>query len=239
MKREEKSMPKTMGILGGTSPESTVEYYTYITREYVRRYGTFAYPEILIYSVSFQKIVDWSNNKDYESIVVKLSEALNTLHRAGADFGLIAAVTLHIVYDKITANVEMPLLSIIDCTAERIRDDGLSTVGLLGTRTTMTEIFFMDGLRRKGINAIVPDKSDQQMISDILYNEVAKGVIKSDSRDKFVKVIETLKTKKAEGIILGCTEIPLIVNQDDSELPLYNTTEIHANAALEYSISED
>jgi aspartate racemase len=232
-------MPKTIGILGGTSPESTVEYYIYITREYVRRYGTFAYPEILIYSVSFQEIVDWSNNKEYEAIAVKLSEALNTLHNAGADFGLIAAVTLHVVFDKIAANVEMPLLSIIDCTAERIRKDNLKTVGLLGTRTTMTENFFMEGLSRKGINTIVPDNSDQLRINDILYNEAVKGIIKPESRKKFVKVIETLKARNAEGIILGCTEIPLLVSQEDSELPLYNTTEIHANAALEYSVSED
>lgn len=230
-------MPKKIGILGGTSPESTVVYYTYITREYVRRYGTFAYPEILIYSVSFQDIVDWSETKDYDSIASKLSEALNILHNAGADFGLIAAVTLHIVFDEIAAAVEMPMLSIIDATAERIQNDKLKTVGLLGTITTMTEDFFISGLRRKGINTIVPDKSDQLMISEILYNEVAKGIIKPKSRDKFVKVIADLKARDAKGIVLGCTEIPLIVSQEDSEIPLYNTTELHANAALQLSLS--
>ena len=120
MIREEKALLKTIGILGGTSPESTVVYYTHITREYVRRYGTFAYPEILIYSVSFQDIVDWSMSKDYDAITSKLSQALNTLHNAGAEFGLIAAVTLHIVFDEVVANVEMPVLSIIDATAEKI-----------------------------------------------------------------------------------------------------------------------
>ena len=232
-------MLKRIGILGGTSPESTVVYYTYITREYVRRYGTFAYPEILIYSVSFQDIVDWTKNKDYDSIATKLSSALNTLHNAGADFGLISAVTLHIVFDKIAANVKMPLLSIIDATADRICNDNLKTIGLLGTMTTMTEDFFIDGLNRKGITTIVPNDSDQLVINDILYNEVTKGIIKVESKDKFVKVIETLKVRGAEGIILGCTEIPLIVSQKDSDLPLYNTTEIHANAALEHAVSED
>jgi aspartate racemase len=232
-------LPKKIGILGGTSPESTVVYYTHITREYVHRYGTFAYPEILVYSVSFQDIVDWTKTKDYDSIASKLSDALNILHNAGADFGLISAVTLHIVFDKIAANVEMPMLSIIDATAEIIQNDQLKTIGLLGTITTMTENFFIDGLKKKGINAIVPDKPDQAVINDILYNEVTKGIIKPESRDRFVSVIASLKAREAEGIILGCTEIPLIVGQKDTDLPLYNTTEIHANAALEYSISDD
>ncbi len=227
---------KKIGILGGMSPESTTLYYEHITRTYTARFGNYGYPEILIYSVNFQKFVDWQHKGQWNDAAREMAGALSSLHAAGADFGLIATNTMHIVFDDVQRSVGMPLLSIIDATAEAITVAGVRTVGLLGTVFTMSEPFFRDGLERRGIKPLVPDPDEQQSMNDVIYQELCRGDIRDSSRELFLATIERLRARGAAGIILGCTEIPLLVEPKHCDLPLFNTSLIHATKALAYAL---
>lgn len=165
-----------------------------------------------------------------------MADALERLHLAGADFGIIATNTMHIVFEQVQAAVRMPRLSIVDAAAHAIRNAGIRSVGLLGTVFTMRERFFCDGLRRYGIEALVPEKNDQDRINDIIYRELCRGEVLPRSRAVFLGVIEGLRKLGAQGIVLGCTEIPLLVRPEDCGLPLFNTTILHAERALEYAV---
>jgi len=227
---------KKIGILGGMSPESTVLYYEHITRAYTTRFGDYGYPEILIYSVNFQKFVDWQHNGQWDQTIGEMAGALEKLRRAGADFGLIATNTMHIVFDEVQRAVQMPLLSIVEATAGAVHEAGIRSVGLLGTVFTMKERFFRDGLERSGIAAIVPEPEDQRQVNDVIYQELCRGEIRPDSRRLFLEIIERLRQHGAEGIILGCTEIPLLVEPRHCDLPLFNTALLHAEKALEFAL---
>lgn len=228
---------KKIGILGGVSPESTTIYYEYITREYTKRYGNYSYPEIIIYSVSLQEFVDWQYQERWDLIADKMVEVLRALEKAGADFGLIAANTLHIVFDKVQREISIPLINIIEVTAEAIRKEGMKTVGLLGTIFTMSKDFYKAGLEARGIVTLVPDRKDQQFVNRVIYEELIRGLVKTESKEGYVKVVKKLKEKGAEGIVLGCTEIPLLIKERDCGVRLYDTTRIHAEKALNYAIS--
>ena len=165
-----------------------------------------------------------------------MAEALERLHVAGADFGLIATNTMHIVFDEVQRAVQMPLVSIIHATADSIVAAGIQSVGLLGTKFTMSEPFFREGLERSGIKALVPEPKDQQRLNDVIYQELCRGEIRPGSRQLFLEVIESLRRRGAEGIVLGCTEIPLLVKPKDCALPLFNTALLHAAKALEFAL---
>jgi aspartate racemase len=227
---------KKIGILGGMSPESTTLYYEHITRTYTARFGDYGYPEILIYSVNFQKFVDWQHNGQWKEAAREMAEALERLHGAGADFGLLATNTMHIVFDEVQQAVHMPLLSIVQATAESIVAVGIRSVGLLGTVFTMTERFFRDGLERSGITVLVPEPGDQQRINEVIYQELCRGEIRPTSRQLFLEIIERLRGRGAEGIVLGCTEIPLLVEPQHCKLPLFNTALLHAGKALDFAL---
>ena len=227
---------KRIGILGGMSPESTTLYYEHITRNYTKRFGDYGYPEILIYSVNFQKFVDWQHDGHWQESAQAMAEALERLHGAGADFGLIATNTMHIVFDEVQRSVRMPLLSIVQATAESILASGLRSVGLLGTVFTMSQRFFRDGLEQSGITVSVPGPDDQQRINEVIYQELCRGDIRPGSRQVFLDIIERLRARGAQGIILGCTEIPLLVEPQHCSLPLFNTALIHAEKALEFAL---
>ena len=229
-------MAKRIGILGGMSPESTTEYYEYITRTYTQRFGDYGYPEIIIYSVSFQPYVDWPNEGRWDLVARGLSEAAQRLEAAGADFVLIATNTMHLVFDEVQASVDVPMLSLLDAVGEAILGRGIGTVGLLGTKFTMEKTFYQDALARKGIAVLVPEADDRAYVNDVIYNELVAGQIRDESRAGYVGVIERLAERGAEGVILGCTEIPLLVSQADVGLPLFDTTTIHAEAALRYAL---
>lgn len=230
-------MHRRIGILGGLSPESTVVYYEHITRTYTARYGDYGYPEILIYSVNFQQYVDWQHQGRWAEAARGMSEALGRLRMAGADFGIIATNTMHIVFDEVQAAAGMPLLSIVDATAESIRAAGLTVVGLLGTMFTMRERFFREGLRRSGIEVLVPPPDDQVRINEIIYQELCRGDVRAESRQATLQMIDGLHEQGAQGIVLGCTEIPLLVRPRDCSLPLFNTTILHAEKALDYAVA--
>ena len=230
-------MHKKIGIIGGLSPESTVTYYEYIIRTYTERFGDYSYPEIVIYSVNFQKYVDWMNAGEKEKIAEDIIKAAKSLERAGADFGIIATNTMHMVFDEVQEAIDMPFLHIIDATAEVINARGFSKVGLLGTKLTMTEPFYKDRLAANDIAMIAPESSDQEEINRIIFEELVRGLTLNSSRARFLEVIDKLQKRGAEGIILGCTEIPLLISENDCSLPLFDTTTIHAEKALQHSIS--
>jgi len=227
---------KKIGILGGLSPESTVTYYEEITRSYTQKYGDYGYPEILIYSVNFQKYVQWQRDGDWEEAAGDMVRSLAALKSAGADFGIIATNTMHLVFDQVQAAVDLPLLSIVEATASAIHKEGRAKVGLLGTIFTMGASYYRDGLARKGIEVLVPSDEDQETINGVIYQELCRGEIRAESRSLFQRIIEKLQADGSEGVILGCTEIPLLVRPEDSVLPLYNTTLLHARMALEYAV---
>jgi len=228
---------KKIGILGGLSPESTSAYYEYITREYTKRYGNYGYPEIIIYSVNFQEFVDWQSQDQWDLAADKMIEAFRRLEKAGADFGLIASNTMHVVFDKVQGEISVPLINIIEATAEVINEEGAKKVGLLGTLFTMNKDFYKAGLEARGIITLVPDRKDQEFVNSVIYEELTRGLIKPGSRQGYIKVVKKLKEKGAEGVVLGCTEIPLLIKEEDCGVRLYDTTIIHAEKALKYAIS--
>ncbi len=229
-------MHKTIGLLGGLSPESTATYYQYITRTYVERYGDHSYPQIVIYSVSFQEFMDWQARGQWDQIARKMIEAMESMHRAGADFGLIATNTMHYVFDEVQEASPMPLISIVDSTVEAVRKEGSSKVGLLGTMFTMSHSFYSDKLRKEGIEVSVPGPSQRKEINRIIYEELAQGQFREDSRRKMMSIVQWLGGQGCDGVILGCTEIPLLVRQEDCEVHLFDTCIIHAEKALNRAV---
>ncbi len=229
-------MSKTIGIVGGMTPESTSFYYEYITRTYYKKFGNYGFPEIIIYSVSFQQYVDWMNIGNWNAIAEGLTRAVVSLKNAGADFAIIATNTMHKVFHEIEQKSPIPLLSIIDSTAKAIKKRAITNVGLLGTVFTMREKFYKEGLAKFDIKTLVPNESDQQTVNRIIFNELGTGEIKKRSKKVYMEIINRLGQQGAEGVILGCTEIPLLVDEKDSELPLFNTSAIHAEDALEFSL---
>jgi aspartate racemase len=228
---------KKIGILGGMSPESTIEYYQYITRTYTQRFGDYGYPEIIIYSVSFQPYVDWPNEERWDLVAQGLSQAAQRLEAAGADFILIATNTMHLVLDQVQANVHIPILSLPNVVAEAILAKGIKSVGLLGTRFTMEKNLYQDALARSGITVLIPDADDREVVNRVIYDELVAGQIRAASRAAYLDIIKKLVARGAQGVILGCTEIPLLVSEADAGLPLFDTTLLHAEAALNYATS--
>jgi aspartate racemase len=232
-------MHKRIGIIGGMSPESTIKYYQYITRSYIKRYGDYGYPEILIYSVSFQSYVDWPEQERWDLVAQGLSEAGRKLEAAGADLLLIATNTMHLVVDQVCAAVTVPVLSMLDVVADAVQACGMGTVGLLGTRFTMEKSFYQDALAGKGISVLVPDEEGRAYVNAVIYDELVAGQIRDASRAGYVAIIDDLAARGAKGVILGCTEIPLLVREEDVKLPLFDTTVLHAQAALDYALERD
>jgi aspartate racemase len=223
---------KRIGILGGMSPESTVEYYRHITRRYIERFGDHGYPEIVIYSVSFQPYIDWPEAGRWDQVAQGLSTAAQRLEDAGVDLILIATNTMHYVFDEVQAQVEVPMLSLLDAVGDAIEAQGLQTVGLLGTTFTMEKPFYQKALAELGITVLVPRPEDRKLVNRVIYDELVAGEIREASRAAFIAVVDRLAARGAEGVILGCTEIPLLLSEADVDLPLFDTTAIHADAAL-------
>jgi aspartate racemase len=229
-------MHKKIGILGGISPESTIAYYEHITRTYTERFGDYGYPEIIIYSVSFQYYVDWPQQERWDLVAQGLGEAARRLEAAGADFIVMAANTMHLVFDQVQACVQVPMLSLLDAVGESILARGMKRVGLLGTQYTMEKTFYQDALSRRDITVLVPDAEDRRYVNAVIYNELVAGQIRDESRAGLIAVIRRLAERGAQAVILGCTEIPLLVAEVDAGVPLFDTTAIHAEAALRFAV---
>lgn len=230
-------MHKRIGILGGLSPESTVEYYQYITRRYLELYGDHHYPEILIFSVRFQPYIDWPKHDQWAEIAAGLGAAAQQLERGGADFIVLATNTMHIVIDQLQTYVNIPFLSILDVVGDAITARGLETVALLGTRFTMEKPLYPQALEKRGVRVIVPTADERTTIHQVIYDELIQGEIRAESKARYLEILHRLAGEGAQGAILGCTEIPLLIQPDDTPLPLFDTTRLHAEAALQYAIS--
>jgi aspartate racemase len=229
---------KTIGILGGMSPESTVEYYQRMIHEYTRRYGDHGYPPIITYSVSFQRYIDWLGAGRWDRIAAGLIDAGERLADAGADVLVIATNTMHKVATEVDKGTRLPLLSLLDVVAAAITDRGMAKVGLLGTRFTMEEDFYPVALGAHGISVVTPAPADRALVDGVVWDELVEGVIRDESRAEYVRIIGEMVEAGAEGVILGCTEIPLLVGEDDAGIPLFDTTQLHADAALAYALGE-
>ena len=230
---------KTMGLIGGMSWESTVEYYKIINEIIKEKLGGLHSAKILMYSVDFEEIAELQHEGRWKELTEVMVEIAKRLEGAGADFLLICTNTMHKMADDVQQEIGIPLLNIIDVTAERIKKLGLRKVGLLGTKFTMEDDFYKGRLTRKhGIEVLIPDDEERQLVHDIIYDELCLGVIKQSSKEKVKRIVENLVSKGAEGIILGCTELPLLIKQEDCDVPVLDTTRIHAEAAVEYAIDD-
>lgn len=228
---------KIIGMIGGMSWESTLEYYRILNEEVKIRLGGFHSAECILYSVDFAEIEKLQHEGKWEEATKSMTDAAQRVERGGAEFILICTNTMHLMADDVQSSVGIPLLHIVDVTAEEIKKKSFNRVGLLGTRFTMEHHFYKGRLKEKhGIEALIPPEEERKIIHDILYNELCLGDIKSSSKDKFRKIIENLVSQGAQGIILGCTEIPLIVDQKDYALPLFDTTQIHSIAAVDFAL---
>lgn len=228
---------KTIGLIGGMSWESTVPYYRQINEAIKDRLGGLHSAKIVLYSVDFHEIERLQHEGDWEAAGAVLAQAARSLEGAGADFLVLCTNTMHKVAPGIEAAVRIPLLHIADPTALELKQAGYAIVGLLGTRFTMEQAFYRDRLsERHGLRVIVPGPQDRETIHRIIYQELCLGVVTAESRSEYRRVIESLASQGAQAIILGCTEISLLVNQQDSAVPLFDTTAIHARAAAEKAL---
>lgn len=227
---------KTIGLIGGMSWESTVSYYQIINETIKKKLGGLHSAKILLYSVDFSEIEECQAKGEWDRSAEILSKAAENLEHAGADFIVICTNTMHKVAPQIQERIRIPILHIADATAEVLIHAGIKTVALLGTKYTMTQNFYKEKLLSKGLSVVIPDEEEVEQVNRIIYEELCLGIISSASRERYTQIIEQLKAKGAEGVILGCTEIGLLISQKDSVLPVYDTTEIHAQKAAEKSM---
>lgn len=228
---------KTIGLLGGMSWESTTSYYQIINRAVRDRLGGVHSARLCLYSVEFGEIEALMEEGQWEKVSRILSEAAGKLEAAGADFILICTNTMHKLAPQIEQAVTVPLLHIADAAADALEADGVRCAGLLGTRPTMEQDFCKERIAKRGIRILTPPSSDMDIIHKVIFSELCAGIFRDESRRKFLEVIDLLAEQGAEGVILGCTEIPLLVSGKDSSLKLYDTTELHALAAVERALS--
>lgn len=227
---------KTIGLIGGMSWESTVSYYQIINETIKEKLGGLHSAKILLYSVDFSEIEECQAKGEWDKSAEILSKAAESLENAGADFIVICTNTMHKVVPQIQKDIHIPILHIADAAAEVLIDAGIKTVALLGTKYTMTQDFYKEKLISKGLSVIIPNEAEVDQVNNIIYKELCLGVISDVSREIYAKIIERLKSNGAEGVILGCTEIGLLISQKDSVLPVYDTTKIHAQKAAMKSI---
>ncbi len=226
-------MHRKIGIIGGLSPESTASYYLHITHTYTERFGDAGYPEIIIFSVNFKQYIAWKNHGRWDLIAENLVRAAKGLQAAGAELGLIATNTMHKVFDQVNDSVDFPMIHIVDPTAKQAGELGLRTLGLLGTDFTMQDGFYQERLSRSGLETLVPDIESQNTVHRIIMEELTQGRFLNQSKENLIQIIQGLIKRGAEGIVLGCTEIPLIIKQQDISMPVLDTAVLHAEAALE------
>ena len=227
---------KTIGLIGGMSWESTATYYKIINETVKEKLGGLHSAKCILYSVDFQEIEECQANGNWEKSGEILGEAAYNLEKAGADFIVICTNTMHKVVNQIKEKISVPILHIAEMTAEKILEKGLKNIALLGTKYTMEQDFYKSKLIEKGINVIIPDKNDIEIINEVIYDELCLGTINFNSKKKFLEIVDKLRSKGAEGIILGCTEIGLLIKNEDTDVPLFDTAIIHAEQAAMYSI---
>ena len=227
---------KTIGLIGGTGWVSTLEYYRLINTEVNNRLGDLNAATCLLYSFNYKDIADLNQKKDHAGVLKLVTEAAQKLETAGVDCIVLCANTLHYYADDLQKNISKPIVHIGSATAREISTKGLSKVGLLGTKMTMEEDFYKNRLSNSNIQTLVPNDRERAFIHRSIFGELLKNVFLDKTKTQFLDVISNLKQQGAEGIILGCTEIPLLIKQSDVDLPVFNTLEIHVNATVDFAL---
>lgn len=228
---------KTIGLLGGMSWESSIEYYRIINQRVRQRLGGLHSAKSLMYSVDFAEVEILQKSGQWQAATQMMIAAAKQIEAGGADFLVICTNTMHRMADEVQAALQIPLLHIADATAQKIQAQGLQTIGLLGTRFTMEEAFYRGRLAEgHGLKVLTPFPQEREMVHRVIYDELVLGQILPESRQKYLTVIDELKAAGAQGIILGCTEIGLLVQPGDTSIPLFDTTRIHAEAAVDLAL---
>ena len=228
---------KTIGLIGGMSWESSAEYYRIVNETAKEKLGGLHSAKTVMYSVDFAEVEALQHEGRWDEAAQLMASAAQSLERAGADFVILCTNTMHKLADEIQAAIQIPFLHIADATAQKIKDAGIKRIGLLGTRYTMEHDFYKGRLiENYGLDVIIPDETDRETVHRVIYDELCLGIIKPESREHYKEIMAKLIQSGAEGIILGCTEIELLVHDEDSSVPLFPTTKIHAVAAVEYAL---
>lgn len=222
---------KTIGLIGGMSWESTVTYYQIINKTIQKQLGGLHSAKCLMYSVDFQEIEEYQSTGQWEKSGEVLSAAAANMEKAGADFIVICTNTMHKVVPMLKAKINIPILHIAEATADKLVENHIQKVGLLGTKYTMTQNFYKDKLTEKGIDVLIPSEEDIEIVNFIIFQELCQGQIKESSKKEYLRIIHSLYENGAQGVILGCTEIGLLVHQEDTSVPLFDTTTIHGEKA--------
>ena len=229
---------KTIGLIGGMSWESSAEYYRIINEEVNRRLGGVHSAKVILYSFDFAEIEELQHRGEWEKLTQVMIDAARRLENAGAEVLLICTNTMHKMFDQVQENVEVSMIHIADATAEEIKNKGLKKVGLLGTKFTMEGDFYRKRFERHGIETVIPTEDEREVIHRIIYDELVVGIIRDESRKKYLEIIENLKQLGAEGMVLGCTEIPLLIKQEHVDIPVFDTTRIHALKAVDFALQK-
>jgi aspartate racemase len=228
---------KKIGLIGGMSWESSLVYYEVLNRKVREILGGFHSSKCIMESVDFAEIEDLQNKGDWKSMENIMAEAAINLENSGADLIILCTNTMHLCSDKIVESIKIPFLHI--ATGKSIEEKKLNKVALLGTKFTMEKDFYKKILLDDfNIEVMIPEEKDRNLIHQIIYNELVHGKIKTESKEEFLKIIKALKTKGAEGVILGCTEIPLLIKQTDVDIPIFDTSKIHAESAVEFALKD-
>lgn len=230
---------KTIGLIGGMSWESTQTYYRLLNEGVRERLGGLHSAKVFLNSVDFAEIEPLQHQGDWQGTADILVKAAQSIEAAGADFMLICTNTMHKVAPEVQKAVTIPLLHIVDAAAEALKSDGMTTVGLLGTKFTMEQAFYRERLEAQGVNVLVPNESQRNTIHEVIFKELCLGVTKQASKQAYLDIINDLHQQGAQAVILGCTEIGMLIKPTDTTVPLYDTTELHANAAVTYALSND
>ncbi|WP_372648635.1 aspartate/glutamate racemase family protein [Draconibacterium sp.] len=230
---------KKIGLVGGTGWVSSQEYYKIINETVNKKQGGLTFPEIILYSVNYGDIYACNQQNDREGVYSIVKKASETVCNVGANFIALCANTLHFTYEQLQTEIDVPILHIADATAAAIKARGISKVGLLGTRETMELDFYKTRLAKHNIEVIVPEKPERNFIHSSIMNELLKEIFLPETKTSFLAIMNKLAEKGAEGIILGCTEIPLLISQVDFEQPLFSTLELHAKAIAEFATSDE
>jgi aspartate racemase len=222
---------KTIGLIGGMSWESTVTYYKIVNEVIKEKLGGLHSAKVLLYSVDFQEIEECQAKGEWDKSAKILAQAAINLEKAGADFIVICTNTMHKVVPKVQKKIKIPILHIAEATAQELKEHKVNKVALLGTKYTMKQDFYKEKLIEAGIEVLIPDDEDVEVVNHVIYDELCLGIISQISRELYLQIIEKLKAKGAQGVILGCTEIGLLIQQEDTTLPVFDTTQIHATKA--------
>lgn len=229
---------KTIGMIGGMSWESSLLYYRLINQGVNRRLGGLHSAKIILSSIDFAPLEQLQHSGDWQGAAAILIDSARQVESAGADFFIIATNTMHQVADAVTAAVGIPLLHIADATAAALTADRVKRIGLLGTAFTMELDFYRDQIQQHGIDVIVPELHDRQMVHDIIYQELCRGHVDEDSRNVYLAIIDRMREQQIDGVILGCTEIGMLIQPEHTDLQLYDSTALHAARAVEFALQD-